>query len=225
MIKTEFLKCAIFCYAILSSINSFSQELLELGEKTETDSIAALILRPKSAITIGVGSTLINGDFSNPDFENFLTLQLRRFVIPQIALSGNIKKFDIKNYDFEDQGFLSGDLNIEWCILPKQNFSPYIYAGVGILVSNDFEDQNYKVQGGIALEMLLTKVFSVIGQIEANYIYDEQKGSRLLQEADGLYYNATFGLRYYFGQNGFSKAKKRVSRNDKSEIDSNTIKH
>lgn len=223
MIKTKFLKCAFFTVSVLCSLGSFAQELLDIGKKTESDSISALILRPNNAISVSAGSTLTNGDFSNPVFENFLALELKRFLLPQVALSGNIKKFDIENYDFEDQGFLSGDFNVEWCMFPKDKFSPFIYAGAGLLFSNDFKDENYKIQGGIALEMLLTRVFAIVGKAEANYIYDEQKGSQLLQEADGLYYNASIGLRFYFGQSDYSKTKKRVSKKDESEIKTNTI--
>jgi len=217
-------KCVILNVFLLFSTCSFSQVLLDIGERTKSDSIAALILRPKNVIKVGAGSMLMNGDFNNPEFENFLELQFKKFISPKIAISGNLKKFDLESFDFKDQGFLSGDLNLEWCILPKQKFSPYIFLGAGILTSNDFKDENYKVQGGVSLEYLITKNIALIGAVEYNYIYDEQKGSQLLQQADGAYYIANLGIQFYFGNRHHSKTKKkRVSKKTPSVRDSNKI--
>ncbi|WP_204345561.1 hypothetical protein [Psychroserpens algicola] len=226
MTKATTIKCLLMIVFLFLSVNSFAQGLLEIGEKPPEDSLSVTTLRSKNAISISIGSALLNGDFNDSDFENFLELQLKRFIAPKFAISGNIKKFDIKNYDFEEQGFLSGDLNVEWLILSNDKFSPFIFVGPGILLSNDFNDKNYKVQGGFGLEHLITNNFAVYGALEANYIYDEQKGSMLLQEADQLYFNGSIGILFYFGNRNYSKAvksKKKLSKNEPSIIKSNTI--
>ena len=226
MTKTTTIKCLLLNAILFFSVESFAQGLLDIGEKSPLDSLSVTSLRPKTGVLIAVGSTLINGDFNKPDFENFLELQLKYFISPEIAISGNLKKFDIENYDFKDQGFLSGDLNAELYILPNQKFTPYIFAGPGILISNDFDDKNYKVQGGLGLEFLLNDYLAVFGSLEVNYIYDEQNGSMLLQEADQLYYNARIGIMFYFGSCKHSKSvksKKKLSKNEPSIIKSNTI--
>ncbi|MDG5492584.1 hypothetical protein [Psychroserpens sp. SPM9] len=226
MTKTTMIKCVLLTAFLCCSVQSFAQVLLEIGEKSAADSLLLTSLRSKNGISVSAGSTLLNGDFNTPDYENFLELQLKRFVTTKIAISGNVKKFDIKNYDFEDQGFLSGDLNAEWYILSNHKLTPYVFAGPGILLSNDFKDQNYKVQGGVGLEYLLIDCLAILGALEANYIYDEQNGSMLLQEADQLYYNARIGLLFYFGNRSYSKSsksKKRLSKNEPSIIKSNTI--
>ncbi|WP_040282466.1 hypothetical protein [Psychroserpens damuponensis] len=213
MIKTACINYLACIFYLLLTVNSYAQELLDIGEKSASESLLSTALRSKTAISIGVGSTLLNGDFKTSDYENFLEFQLKQSVTSKLIISGNLKKFDVKNYDFDKYGFLSGDLNLEWYMLPNNKLTPYLYAGPGLLISNDFDDKNYKVQGGIGLDYLINNWLGIVASIEANYIYDEQNGSQLLQKADGLYYNANIGLQFYFGNGTYatrgSKRKKR----------------
>lgn len=222
MIKFTTKKCFILMAIVLLSIQSIAQELITVGETPIADSLSKSSLRTKTIIMVGVGSTLLNGDINAPDYENFIQLQLKRFITPNLNINGNLKKFDIKNYDFDTQGFLSGDLNIEWYMFPNNKLTPYIFVGAGILTSYNFKDQNYKTQGGFGLDYLLTNKIAITASIEANYIYDEQKGSQLMQEADHLYFNALIGLHFYIG-NTKSSTRKRMKRNETSIIDSNQI--
>lgn len=222
MIKTTCINYLVLCLVFLFTVDSFAQELLDIGEKPVSDTLQIASLRSKNAISFGAGSTLLNGDFNTPEYENFLGLQLKRFITKNLVVSGNIKKFDIKNYDFDENGFLSGDLNLEWYLLPKNKLTPYLYVGPGLLISNDFKDKNYKVQGGLGLDFLINNYIGIVASIEANYIYDEQNGSQLLQEAEGLYYNATIGIQFYFGNRKTSSSSKN-SKKKKTMIEESTI--
>lgn len=222
MIKSTTKKRLILMAIVLLSIQSIAQELTTIGETPIADSLLTSNLRAKTVIMVGAGSTLLNRNINSPDYENFIQIQLKRFISPSFNINGNLKKFDIKNYDFETHGFLSGDLNLEWYVIPNSKLTPYIYLGAGILTSNDFEDQNYKIQGGFGLDYLLTNKIAITGALETNYIYDEQKGSQLLQEADHLYFNALLGLHLYIG-NTKSSARKKIKKNQASTINSNRI--
>jgi hypothetical protein len=227
MIKTTCIGCLVFCLVLLFTVDSFAQGLLDIGEKPASDSLAVTSLRSKNAISFGAGIALLNSDFSASDYENFIALQFKQFVTSKLAISGNLKKFDIENYDFKDNGFFSGDLNAEWYLFPNKEITPYFYAGPGLLISNDFEGKNYKVQGGVGLDFLINDWISVVGSLEVNYIYDVQNGSQLLQEAGGLYYNANVGILFYFGK-GTSPNKKvakkeKTGKQESSIIESNWI--
>jgi curli production assembly/transport component CsgG len=222
MIKPTKQKLVILSVMILLSLQCFSQELTAIGEKPVTDSLSKPSIRAKNIIMIGAGSTLLNGNVNSPDYENFIQIQLKRFVSSNLNINGNLKKFDLKDYNFETNGFLSGDLNVEWYVFPYNKLTPYIYLGAGILTSNNFEDQNYKTQGGLGLDYLITNKIAITGSVEANYIYDEQKGSQLMQEADQLYFNALVGLHFYIGSKKSSSAQK-VKQNQASVINSNPI--
>lgn len=222
MIKPTKIKYAILSVIILLSIQSFAQELSTVGEKPVSDSLSNSNLRTKNIIMVGVGSTLLNGDLNAPEYENFIQIQYKRFITSNLNINGNLKKFNIKDYNFETNGFLSGDLNMEWYVFPNNKFTPYVYLGAGILTSNDFDDQNYKVQGGFGVDYLITDKIALTGSIEANYIYDKQKGSQLLEEADQLYFNALIGLHFYIGDKKSSSSQKS-KQNQTSTINSNQI--
>ncbi|WP_040251343.1 hypothetical protein [Psychroserpens mesophilus] len=222
MIKPTRIKRSISCVLILLSLQCFTQELTTVGEKPISDSILKSSIRAKNIIMFGVGSTLLNRDVITPDIENFIQIQYKRFITPNLNINGNLKKFDIKNYDFDSNGFLSGDLNLEWYVFPSHKLSPFGYLGAGILASNDYQDQNYKVQGGLGIDYLLLAKLAIVASIEADYIYDEQKGSQLLQVADQLYFNALIGLCFYIGNSKSNKLQK-VKKNHTSIINSNPI--
>lgn len=222
MIKPTTFKRSMSCVMILLSLHCFAQELTFVGEKPSSDSISTSSIRSKNIIMLGAGSTLLNRDIISPDIENFIQFQYKRFITPNLNINGNIKKFDIEHYDFNANGFLSGDLNLEWYVIPNKKLSPFIYLGAGILTSNDYEDQNYKVQGGLGIDYLILDKIAIVASIEADYIYDEQKASQLLQEADQLYFNALIGLHFYIGNLNGSKAQK-IKKNQESIINSNPI--
>jgi len=219
--KTIFLNFFLGSIIGLSCFQIRAQEIEPLIAQDSDIQATNTWNRSRNVIMLGAGSTLVNGDLNAPEYENFFQLQYKRFIHQNLNISGNLKKFDIENYDFDTNGFLSGDINLEWYVLPTNRFSPYLFLGIGILTSNDFKDQNYKAQGGIGVEFLITNCLAVSASAEANYIYDAQKGSQLLQEADNAYYNALIGVHIYFGDQQVSKKKKREGK--ASVIDSNLI--
>lgn len=220
MIKPITLISLVFGCLLLFSWQVGAQELSNIGEQPVSDTISNI--RPKNVMMIGLGSALLNRDVVTPETEQFIQIQYKRFITPYLNINGNLKKFDINDYRFESEGFLSGDLNIEWYVLPQNKLTPYIYLGAGILTSNDFKDQNYKTQGGLGLDYFVTESLAFTGSIEANYIYDEQKGSQLLQEANQLYFNALLGIHFYFGCKKTSSSKK-IKSSQSSVINSNPI--
>lgn len=222
MITHPTIKSLVLIILVSISVQGFSQELTSTADKPVSDSISNSSLRTKNIMMLGVGSTLLNRDIIAPETENFIQIQLKHFIFNSINVNGNLKKFDIQNYDFDTNGFLSGDLNIEWYISQHRKLSPFIYLGAGILTSYDFEDQNYKVQSGLGLDYLIANKIAIAVSVEANYIYDEQKGSQLLQNADHLYFNALLGLHFYFGNIKSNKSKK-LKANQTSVILSNPI--
>lgn len=198
-----------------------SQATLAQQENSNNDFGSKYNTRNNNMVSISIGSMLLNGDFKKPEYENYLQLQFKRFIIPSLNINGNIKKFDIEDYAFKEKGFLSGDLNLEWCIMPQSKFAPQLYIGAGILSTNNFEDQNYKIQGGLGLEYLITSQLALASSLEINYVYDEQKGSNLMQQIDDMYYNLSIGLCFYFGDKS-SKIKK-IKEGQSTIINTNLI--
>lgn len=93
--------------------------------------------------------------------------------ITQFGLKGGIKYFFDEKFNLELSGalyrleneqilrrtFLSQELNLEYFVLPKYKFSPFIYAGVGTMFST--EPVKFKSQFGGGFEYLVTKNLGV----------------------------------------------------------------
>lgn len=221
IIKPTTTRAVILGLMVLLSMQCFAQELTTVGEKT--DSLSNSSIRAKNVIMIGAGSSLLNNEKIIPEIENFFQIQYKRFMTSNLNINGNLKKFDIEDFGFETEGFLSGDLNLEWYVFPDNKLTPSVFIGAGILTSNDFNDQNYKVQGGIGLDYLITNSIAIAGSIETNYVYDEQKGSIIMQGIDELYFNAVIGLHFYIGCRNKSNSSKKIKSNQTSTINSNLI--
>lgn len=78
------------------------------------------------------------------------------------------KKFNVElsaaAYTFENEGifkrtFFSPEVNLEYFVLPKYKFSPFVYAGVGAMFSK--EPVRYKSQFGGGFEYLAFKKFGI----------------------------------------------------------------
>ncbi|MCB0382124.1 MAG: hypothetical protein KDD05_02120, partial [Psychroserpens sp.] len=165
MITNSTIKSLVLIILISISVQGFSQELTSIVEKPVSNSISNSNLRTNSIVMLGVGTSLVNRDIIAPEMENFIQVQFKHFIFNSINVNGNLKKFDIKNYDFDTNGFLSGDLNIEWYMSKNRKLSPFIYLGPGILTSYDFEDQNYKVQGGLGLDYLIANKIAIVASV------------------------------------------------------------
>jgi curli production assembly/transport component CsgG len=93
--------------------------------------------------------------------------------VAQFGLKGGVKYFFDKNFNVElsatayrleneniiRRTFISPELNLEYFILPKYKFSPFIYAGVGAMFSR--EPVRYKSQFGGGFEYMAFKKLGV----------------------------------------------------------------
>ncbi|MDF2932337.1 MAG: curli production assembly protein CsgG [Chryseobacterium sp.] len=115
--------------------------------------------RSKLSIFGQVEGNQVRNDYVNP--------------VPQFGLKGGIKFFFDKNFNVElsasayrlenenilRRTFISPELNLEYFILPKYKFSPFIYAGVGAMFST--EPVRYKSQFGGGFEYLAFKKLGI----------------------------------------------------------------
>ena len=185
------MKNLILLFSLFISIGLFSSDLLEQQIEVQ-DPYFDANLRKNNSISFGGGSTLINNDFDNPDYENSIQLGYKRFFGDYVNIGVNAKKFGIKDYEFKTIGYLSFDLNLEFYMLPESKVSPFIYAGGGAITSNDFKEVNNKVQGGIGLEYLFADSFAIFANAEANYLLNQEDFTLIPELSDNsIYYNAT----------------------------------
>ena len=112
--------------------------------------------RSKFAIEFASGVTLMDGDYANPLLRPMGRGALKYFLTPSFNLSASTNAINLANKDRFDRWYATLDLNAEFILLPKDKFSPYVFAGGGFGMNKDFENFHTKVQYGLGLEYLVS---------------------------------------------------------------------
>lgn len=213
----EQLRCNILiAIFFLTAQYTFSQEQIDTAElKTEFYN-----LRGSNAIDIAMGTSVINGDLADPQFEFYGHIGYKRHLTPYLALDFGYHKFNLAYIDQYNEGFMSFDLNVEFLLIPHQRFSPFIFVGLGYNASNEFEDTAFKSQGGAGLEYIVSNQFALKLYTDYNYVASDTLDGKEAGGADDTYFRVAFGVNYYFG--GSTTKAKRVKDNA-TVIETNSI--
>ena len=157
--------------------------------------------REKLGIEISGGTTLMDGDYSNPIARPFGRGALKFAITPSFAISASTNVLKLANKNSLDVGYATFDLNGEWLLLPKDNFSPFIYAGAGYGVNKKFENSHSKIQFGAGLEYLVTNKFGLKIFGEYNVNFSDNIDYIVTGIRDDYYYKFGLGLTFYIGKN------------------------
>ncbi|WP_338733124.1 Curli production assembly/transport component CsgG [Mangrovimonas cancribranchiae] len=196
-----------------SFITAFSQEANSSYFKKEN----FFIYRGNNVLEGGLGTSVINGDYSNPMFEIYFKAGYKRYIIPYVNVNVSYHKFNLAAKNIYNEGFMSFDVNLEATLMPYDKFSPHIYVGGGIHASNYFNQTDPKAQAGIALEYIFSdniglKIFS-----DYNHVFSDLVDGLAYGKSNDVYWRLGFGVNYYFG-------RKRVKHsNQPTIINSNPI--
>ncbi|MBT8266356.1 MAG: Curli production assembly/transport component CsgG [Bacteroidia bacterium] len=172
--------------------------------------------RGKNVIVPAAGSAFINGDYANPRYENFGQLGFKRFINSHVNLNLNYRKFNLDSQRLFDFGFQSFDLSIEYYVFPDSPFSPYVFLGSGLILSNDFQSPNNKFQAGFGLEYLVTKQIGLTLMTNGNYHFINAIDQTVYPDVDEFYLSAGIGLNFYFNSIFKSKEKGNLKKSKTS---------
>ena len=183
---------------ILTAQDGFST-IGETGNENET--IRKKLLRSENVVFPGGGVSMINGDYSNPKYQNFGQIGYKRFLSRMFNLNMSFKRhnLDTDRDIFRDFGFMSLDLNLEMYILPSNQVSPFIYLGGGLVADNSLNKTMNKIQGGIGLEYLFTNKLALMLAIDSNYTLENNIDPELFRNLDEFFLGAMLGVNFYFG--------------------------
>lgn len=158
-----------------------------------------------NAIGIYGGANVLDADFSKKRLGFLARIEYTRRLSRNFSLNFNANAFQFRTGQSYDNRMISGDVNLEYKILPDDDFSPYIYAGFGII--NDlvkpqnnleFGDLFFKTQYGIALEYFISDRVGIRGFAEQNLTFSDDLDKVVSGKRDDFYYNFGIGVRYYF---------------------------
>ena len=138
-------KFTIFFYVVflLVFIQDISSQEETKSDNTKTfNELRISEVRGTNALSLGIGTSVMNGDLSNPMFEIYSHIGYKRFLGSSVAINLGYHKFNLAYEDVFNEGFMSFDLNLEWYLSSHRKFTPFIFAGGGYHAANYFENQN-----------------------------------------------------------------------------------
>lgn len=176
------------------------------AEETKTADVTSLYgrvlenRRSKFAIEISGGATLMDGDYQDPLLRPFGRGALKYFITPSINFSASTNVVNLANKNLLDVGYITYDLNLEWILLPKDRFTPYLYGGGGYAMNKKFENTYGKVQFGAGLEYLASDRIGIKLFAEQNINFSDNVDYKVAGTRDDYYYKFGVGLTYYFAK-------------------------
>lgn len=176
------------------------------AEETKTADVTSLYgrelenRRSKFAIEISGGATLMDGDYQDPLLRPFGRGALKYFIIPSFNISASTNVVNLANKNLLDVGYITYDLNLEWILLPKDRFTPYLYAGGGYATNRKFENAYGKIQYGLGLEYLVSDKIGIKLFGEQNINFSDNVDYIKAGTRDDYYYKFGLGLTYYFAK-------------------------
>lgn len=156
--------------------------------------------RNKFGIEIGAGTTLMDGDYSNPLARPFARGALKYALSQSFSVSASTNVLKLANKNSLDAGYATLDLNLEWLLLPKDNLSPFLYAGGGYGFNKNFENNHSKVQFGAGLEYLIGSNVGLKLFGEYNINFSDNIDYIVTGKRDDYYYKFGLGVTYYLGK-------------------------
>ncbi|MFQ6599252.1 CsgG/HfaB family protein [Flavobacterium sp. C3NV] len=176
------------------------------AEETKTADVTSLYgrelenRRSKFAIEISGGATLMDGDYQDPLLRPFGRGALKYFITPGFNISASTNVVNLANKNLLDVGYITYDLNLEWILLPKDRFTPYLYAGGGYATNRKFENAYGKIQYGLGLEYLISDKIGIKLFGEQNINFSDNVDYIKAGTRDDYYYKFGLGLTYYFAK-------------------------
>ncbi|MBK0369175.1 CsgG/HfaB family protein [Flavobacterium agrisoli] len=182
-----------------AKIQAYDKEK-ELADKSSMYGRVLDPKRTKFGIEITGGTTLMDGDYANPLARPFGRGALKYFLSESINLSASTNVLKLANKNNLDVGYITTDLNMEWLLLPRDNFSPFVYGGGGYGFTRKFENTHGKVQFGAGLEYLLSNRIGLKLFGEYNINFSDNIDYIETGVRDDYYYKFGLGLTFYLGK-------------------------
>ena len=154
--------------------------------------------RSQFALEITGGTTLMDGDYSNPEPRPMGRGAIKYFFTPAINISASTNAFKLANKNLLDVGYLTYDLNAEYILLPKDKLSPYVYAGGGLGMNKKFGNIHAKVQYGLGIEYMASNNLGIKLYGEQNLNFSDNIDYIKRGVRDDYYYRFGLGVTFYF---------------------------
>ncbi len=163
----------------------------------------------KHVFGLFLGGAYIDGDFASSavDANIGLSYQYKLSDSFRIGVDTNIFRLNSSKTINNRYWWLSSDVNLQYRILARDRFSPFIFGGAGYMAFVDSSDARYlqnwegffKVQGGIGVEYNINDQFSVFGKAAYHVTFSDKIDDEIFGSRNDYYATFGVGLNYHFG--------------------------
>lgn len=163
------------------------------------------ILQPRRgrfAVNGHANGYIFKGDFGESETKIGYNIGAKFFINKSINLNASFSNFSLENKQVFKQNFNSVDLNAEFIFLPDDNFSPYLYGGIGFIspTQHDVNQLKPKVNAGIGIEYLPINSIGIRAFGEYGFgLNDDWEGYIGGKRKDNLIVFGV-GANFYFGK-------------------------
>ena len=215
--KYSLTKNSVLIFLLLVCSSAFAQQALG---SLKYPKVEFYDLRGTNVVDVGVGTSVINGDYQDPLFEIYFHVGYKHYIFPHLNINIGYNKFNLGYKDVLNEGFMSFDLNVESTLMPHNKFSPFVFAGAGYNAANYFEQTATKLQGGGGIEYIASDKLGLKLYTDYNYVMSDELDGLIAGASDDTYFRIGFGINFYFGG---EKKKAKILENYPSIIKSNQI--
>lgn len=157
--------------------------------------------RGKSAVSISVGSAHIAGDYSNTKGKLGTNIAYKFFFDkPTLNLNIGLGYFQLENEGAFKEDFMSFDINLEYDILPYDNFTPFLYGGIGTISDTKLSNPYIKFQYGVGIEYLPVNNIGIKIFGEQNLLLDDSLDGLVQGKRDDYFWRVGVGVNFYIGK-------------------------
>lgn len=158
--------------------------------------------RSKHSLGLVLGGAQMNGDYSKQDIGyNFKINYKHLFNDPHFSykIEGGIMELD-KQYSLTQDHAITIDGNIDYMFLPYENISPNIYAGIGTVSDDSFDNVYFKIQFGLGVEYLPVDFLGISLYGEQNITFTDELDGLVQGKRDDYFWRFGLGVNFYFGK-------------------------
>ncbi|MAO09070.1 MAG: hypothetical protein CL596_10185 [Alteromonas sp.] len=170
----------------------------------------------KNVLEVSGGVSLIDADYATKNASYMARIGYRRILSPYISAGISQSFLELDSGEQFSKKYFETNLNAQFNILPKDDFSPYLYGGAGLIREfNKDTDGNYdlgetffKLQYGGGLNFYLNQSLGLKIFAEHNITLNDKLDGLENGRRDDYYFNFGIGLDYFFN---FGKKQSRTS--------------
>lgn len=159
--------------------------------------------RPKSAVFGYAEALQVKGDYTRAKTTLGGKIGYKHFLTDHLNAELNVGVITLENTGIVSKSGLTSEFNLEYLMMPKYKFSPFVYAGAGMVLLPD--NPRYKAQLGGGLEYLMSRSLAVrlMAQYDLGFTDDWDDLVRGSRKDHAV--RAGAGLTYYFGNKNVKK--------------------